>query len=118
MIMVYQSSDPRNDFYLLHAVTSSFALCKVLSLFDKEHKYFKLEALRVHLCNLFALYLAQKSPALREENLVKTKSSVSLFVALTHSLKGCSSAESGHGKLRAGAKQVHGEQHCLQKTFA
>ena len=66
-IILYQSSKQINDFFLLHGVSSSFALTQVLSLLGDWKLC--LEAIRTWLCVLIAVYIAQQTPELDMERL-------------------------------------------------
>ena len=61
-IIIYQSSTQINDFFLLHGVTSSFALTQVLTLLGDEEQC--LESIRTWLCVLIAVYIAERTPKL------------------------------------------------------
>ena len=68
-IVVYQASVQENNFFLLHGVTSSWALAQLLPLLADWNDV--MEAIRVQICVLFAVYVAEAVPALDTERLSK-----------------------------------------------
>ncbi len=64
MIAVYTFSETRNDFFLLHAVTSSWAMKQIIPLL---HDLDALLALRTLTCSLIAAYVVQDTPALNAD---------------------------------------------------
>eukprot|EP00095_Tigriopus_kingsejongensis_P000930 maker-scaffold635_size121629-snap-gene-0.8 protein:Tk00930 transcript:maker-scaffold635_size121629-snap-gene-0.8-mRNA-1 annotation:"oxytocin vasopressin receptor-like protein" len=64
ILVVYTGSQPRNDFFLLHGVTSGWALRQILGLFTLDDSR---RILRFYVCALLATYLACGSPMIRME---------------------------------------------------
>ena len=68
-IKLYQSSHRRNDFFLLHGVTSSFALSQLLpALKDLDTA---ISTVRLHIALLLTVYLVVGSPAIRKQQLTE-----------------------------------------------
>ena len=65
-VTVYTAAVKRNDFFLLHGVTSAWSLTQILPLL--EHKD-ALDTVRVYLCALLAVYMAQGTPELSLDQL-------------------------------------------------
>ena len=61
-ITVFTASERRNDFFLLHGVTSTWAMTNFIHLLSKEHQ---MDALRLLVTALCAVYLVQGRPALK-----------------------------------------------------
>ncbi len=60
MIVLYQGLENRNDFFLLHAVTSSWSLKKLLRSGIPQEA--AVDIIAQFLCAAFAFYLAQGRP--------------------------------------------------------
>ena len=73
-IAVYQGAETRNDFFLLHAVTSAWSLRQLLKVDLPEAD--AMETLAHFLCAFMAFYLVQRRPKILEANL-KTPDDVS-----------------------------------------
>ena len=63
-ILLYTGSVARNDFVLVHGITSSWALKQIVPHLDKKDQ---LEALRTFLCGLLAFYLIRQKPEIKRE---------------------------------------------------
>ena len=61
-ITVYLAAERRNDFFLIHGVTSSWSLRQIL-LMTGDYQV-GIEAVRTYLCMLLAVYTAQEKPGL------------------------------------------------------
>ena len=66
-IVLYQTSENRNDFFLLHGITSSWALSNVIPLIKNEET--KMEILQKFICILLGVYVARDRPKLIPEHL-------------------------------------------------
>ncbi len=70
-IRVYQASELKNNFFLLHGVTSAWALSRiVLKILPGEEEV--LECVRAHLFGLLATYVVEGRPSLLKERLEDT----------------------------------------------
>ena len=65
-LWVYLASEFKNDFFLIHGVTSSWALRGLLQQLNTLEDVTL--ALRVHICIIIATYLAQNSPFLQDDH--------------------------------------------------
>jgi len=74
-ITVYVSSEPRNDFMLLHGVTGAWSLSKLIPLMKDPQEASK--ALQLYLCLVFAVYVADNTPPLAVPESVNEASEVS-----------------------------------------
>jgi len=74
-ISVYASSEPKNDFMLLHGVTGAWSLCKLISLMKDPQEASK--ALQLYLCLVFAVYVADNTPPLNAPDFSGNASEVS-----------------------------------------
>jgi hypothetical protein len=61
-------AENRNDFFILHGITCSWALSKILHLIPSTE--LKLEILQNFICILLAVYIAKDRPKLNPEYLV------------------------------------------------
>ena len=71
-LAVYAMSQARNDFFLIHGVTAAWSLCQILPVFADQTEAGQAEAMkaiRVFVCGLIAVYVAQGCPALTESQL-------------------------------------------------
>ena len=75
-ITLYIVCERRNDFVILHAVTSSWSLKNILSLVEDVSQI--IQSVRVFLCIVLAVYVALKCPELKPEFLPKDGSSADL----------------------------------------
>lgn len=65
-IWIYSYSEVRNDFFLLHGITSSWSLRQLLPIFQDVE--LQMSMCQTFLCILFAAYLAQGFPQINPEN--------------------------------------------------
>jgi hypothetical protein len=61
-IVLYQMAENRNDFFLLHGITASWALANIIPLLKSTED--KLDVLQKFLCILLAVYIAKDRPKL------------------------------------------------------
>ena len=66
-VFIYQMSEHRNDFFLLHGITCSWALSNIIPLMKSEET--KKEILQTFLCILLGVYVAQDRPKLVPQHL-------------------------------------------------
>ena len=70
-ITIYLASDPINDFFLLHGISSTWSLIQILNNAFVGEKRKTFEILRYHIGVLIATYITQHAPKLNEDNLFK-----------------------------------------------
>ena len=68
-IMLYLASDEINDFFLLHGVSSTWALNQIMLNAFLGEKRKAVEILRLHVGVLLATYITQQAPNINEDNL-------------------------------------------------
>ncbi len=68
MVRVYVAAENRNDFFLLHAVTSSWALRQLLKI-SGIGEADAVEAIVQLLCCVMSFYIVQRRPEMRPEQL-------------------------------------------------
>ena len=61
-IVVYLASESRNSLKLLHAVTSTWALSRLVHSLEENNVDLKMRLIQTHLCSLLALYVALNKP--------------------------------------------------------
>ena len=61
-IVVYLASESRNSLKLLHAVTSTWALSRLVHSLEENDIDLKMRLIQTHLCSLLALYVALNKP--------------------------------------------------------
>ena len=61
-IIVYLASESRNSLKLLHAVTSTWALSRLVHSLEENDIDLKMRLIQTHLCSLLALYVALNKP--------------------------------------------------------
>ena len=61
-IVVYLASESRNSLKLLHAVTSTWALSRLVHSLEENDMDLKMRLIQTHLCSLLALYVALNKP--------------------------------------------------------
>ena len=62
---IYAKSKPVNNFYLLHGITASWGLLKILEIYTSTVD--ALEVIHTMICCLFVLYLCEGNPEITEE---------------------------------------------------
>jgi 20S proteasome subunit beta 1 len=67
IIAVYTMAEQRNDFFILHGITSAWALSQFLPVIKSEET--RLEICQLFLCVLLAVYVAKDRPQLHAEYL-------------------------------------------------
>ena len=67
VITLYTMSENRNDFFLLHGITSSWALSQILTAIKSEET--KLEILQTYLCVILSVYISKDRANLNPEYL-------------------------------------------------
>ena len=61
-IIVYLACESRNSLKLLHAVTSTWALSRLVHSLEENDTDLKMRLIQTHLCSLLALYVALNKP--------------------------------------------------------
>ena len=59
---MYLASESRNSLKLLHAVTSTWALSRLVHSLEENDIDLKMRLIQTHLCSLLALYVALNKP--------------------------------------------------------
>ena len=70
-IVVYLASESRNSLKLLHAVTSTWALSRLVHSLEENNLDLKMRLIQTHLCSLLALYVALNKPRYDKSRHVK-----------------------------------------------